>query len=170
MESLRNLDRCRPRADFGSCYRLTSTAENGQVYTWGRNGSGELGHGDKSGVPQLQPKQVVFFKSKCVKEVVCGGEHTLARTGITALARFLKGIRSGDPLAYTWDARRERERVRLGQRPYWSIGFGRSYGSLVTCADQNLAEDARSADCGRLCSHCRRARYLSLYLVSNLFR
>jgi alpha-tubulin suppressor-like RCC1 family protein len=55
--------------------------ENGHVYTWGRDGSGELGHGNKSGVPQLHPKQVIFFKSKCVREVVCGGEHTLARTG-----------------------------------------------------------------------------------------
>lgn len=62
---------------WNHCAALT---ENGHVYTWGRNGSGELGHGDKSGVPQLHPKQVIFFKSKCVKEVVCGGEHTLART------------------------------------------------------------------------------------------
>ncbi|KAF2070250.1 hypothetical protein CYY_008433 [Polysphondylium violaceum] len=54
--------------------------KEGEVFTWGNNTSGQLGHGLEIGRCQLTPKKIDFFNSikASIVLVECGGEHTIA--------------------------------------------------------------------------------------------
>ena len=47
---------------------------NGNVFTWGFGGDGQLGHGDTNSM--VTPKKLQFFNDKKVVKVECGGGHT----------------------------------------------------------------------------------------------
>lgn len=47
---------------------------NGNVFTWGFGGDGQLGHGDTN--TMATPKKLSFFNDKKVIKVECGGGHT----------------------------------------------------------------------------------------------
>ncbi|XP_063284706.1 RCC1 and BTB domain-containing protein 1 [Pelobates fuscus] len=52
--------------------------DNGQVYGWGFNGSGQLGLGSNGN--QLTPCKVAFVQNVCIIQVVFGHAHTLGLT------------------------------------------------------------------------------------------
>ncbi|XP_068123256.1 RCC1 and BTB domain-containing protein 1 isoform X2 [Hyperolius riggenbachi] len=52
--------------------------ENGQLYGWGYNGTGQLGLGSTGN--QLIPCRVVFAPQVCVVQIVCGYSHTMGLT------------------------------------------------------------------------------------------
>ncbi|CAI9560252.1 unnamed protein product, partial [Staurois parvus] len=52
--------------------------DNGQVYGWGYNGTGQLGLGSTGN--QLIPCRVVFVQQVCVVQIVCGYSHTMGLT------------------------------------------------------------------------------------------
>ncbi|KAK5581521.1 hypothetical protein RB653_001556 [Dictyostelium firmibasis] len=53
-------------------------SESGELFTWGKNQSGQLGHGLEIGKIQTTPKRLEFFRGKSpVIMVECGGEHTI---------------------------------------------------------------------------------------------
>eukprot|EP01132_Coremiostelium_polycephalum_P004737 gene4737-5913_t len=52
--------------------------DDGELFTWGNNINGQLGHGLEIGKSQSTPKRVDFFGSRSLVMVECGGEHTIA--------------------------------------------------------------------------------------------
>jgi RCC1 and BTB domain-containing protein len=52
--------------------------EDEDAYTWGNGKKGKLGHGDERS--HFTPKLVEGLAGKKVKELACGGHHTLVRT------------------------------------------------------------------------------------------
>ena len=61
----------------GRAHSLVRTA-NGTVWSWGRGGGGQLGHGDRQ--DQLLPKKVEAFAGRRVVAVSAGSSHNLALT------------------------------------------------------------------------------------------
>ncbi|XP_007910714.1 RCC1 and BTB domain-containing protein 1 isoform X1 [Callorhinchus milii] len=55
-----------------------AVADNGEVYGWGYNGSGQLGIGNNGN--QLTPCRLAGLQGVCVQQIVCGYAHTLALT------------------------------------------------------------------------------------------
>lgn len=50
--------------------------DSGELYTWGKNTSGQLGHGPTAKL-QTTPKRVDALRGVVVAMVSCGGEHTV---------------------------------------------------------------------------------------------
>jgi hypothetical protein len=61
----------------GSNFNAAVT-DGGGLYTWGGNGSGQLGHGDAQ--PRAAPQLVAGMHRRHVQAVACGGGHTIALT------------------------------------------------------------------------------------------
>ena len=61
----------------GGNYRAALT-KNGEVFTWGNNGWGQLGHGDK--VSKREPTKVASLDGLVIAQISCGGKHTAALT------------------------------------------------------------------------------------------
>ena len=61
----------------GDNHSLAITAD-GSVWSWGRGGSGKLGHGDQQ--HQLLPKKIEAFASQRVVALSAGQRHSLAIT------------------------------------------------------------------------------------------
>ena len=57
------------------CAALTA---QGALFTWGGNGSGQLGHGDTA--PLSRRRRVAALAREQVERVACGRSHMLART------------------------------------------------------------------------------------------
>ncbi|KAM7269275.1 hypothetical protein ACFE04_024772 [Oxalis oulophora] len=55
-------------------YHVAVLTSDTEVYTWGKNANGQLGHGDKS--DRNTPTLVSFLKEKQVKSVSCGSNST----------------------------------------------------------------------------------------------
>ena len=78
--------------DYHSC----AISEEGVLYSWGGGGEsynkGQCGHGTKKDIQK--PKKVEFFikKNLKVKNVSCGGYHTIVKTDSEELFSFGKGI------------------------------------------------------------------------------
>ena len=53
-------------------------SSNGEVFTWGRNSFGELGHGDTK--ERHVPTKVESLSGKRIVKVACGTNHTVAVT------------------------------------------------------------------------------------------
>ena len=60
-------------------YHTAAITADGEMFTWGRGTSGELGHGDEEET-RLVPKQVQSMRGKRVVAVSCGKVHTAAVT------------------------------------------------------------------------------------------
>ncbi|XP_049584355.1 RCC1 and BTB domain-containing protein 1 isoform X1 [Syngnathus scovelli] len=62
------------------CGQTSSMAvvDNGEVFSWGYNGNGQLGVGNNGN--QLTPCRVTGLQGLCVQQVVCGYAHSLALT------------------------------------------------------------------------------------------
>ena len=62
-------------------HHIAAVSSNGEVFTWGRCDSGELGHDDNEG--RSVPTKVEIPGGEFVVRVSCGGKHTAAvtRTG-----------------------------------------------------------------------------------------
>ena len=58
------------------------TLENDGIYSFGRNGDGQLGIGNKDN--QSTPQRVKFFDKMKIKEISCGKSHTIISTGNTS--------------------------------------------------------------------------------------
>ncbi|XP_078415568.1 RCC1 and BTB domain-containing protein 1 isoform X2 [Cetorhinus maximus] len=73
-----------------ACGQIFSMAivDNGEVYSWGYNGSGQLGTGVNGN--HLTPSRVTAMQGICVLQIACGSAHTLALTD--------------EGLLYTWGA------------------------------------------------------------------
>ncbi|OQR73389.1 RCC1 and BTB domain-containing protein 1-like [Tropilaelaps mercedesae] len=82
-----------------ACGQTSTVAvfENGEVYSWGLNGSGQLGLGNN--VNQMIPAKVEGLKNVTVQKVVCGFAHTMAL--------------SDEGTLYVW-----------GANSYGQLGFG----------------------------------------------
>ena len=63
--------------------------EDGDTYTWGNGGHGQLGHGDKR--DRATPKLVHGLAGKKAKEVACGGFHTIVLVEDGSLYSFGNG-------------------------------------------------------------------------------
>jgi len=50
--------------------------DTNEVYSWGRNAYGSLGHGDVK--VMMMPKRIEAFRGKKITSVSCGGDHTFA--------------------------------------------------------------------------------------------
>lgn len=61
----------------GDTHTLVAT-ETGELFTFGRNQNGQLGHGNTNDM--LSPKQVDDLKGKVVTSVAAGAEHTVVAT------------------------------------------------------------------------------------------
>eukprot|EP00658_Telonema_sp_P-2_P082665 TRINITY_DN8784_c0_g1_i1.p1 TRINITY_DN8784_c0_g1~~TRINITY_DN8784_c0_g1_i1.p1 ORF type:complete len:1789 (-),score=688.48 TRINITY_DN8784_c0_g1_i1:283-5649(-) len=64
-------------------YHSAALTANGEVYTWGDGGDGQLGHGDgrTKGYRLSQPRLIKSLASKGVTAIACGEYHTAALTG-----------------------------------------------------------------------------------------
>ncbi len=67
---------------YGSGPHVVAVTTNGQLYTWGHNGYGQLGQGISITIGQgCTPGRVRgVLDSVRVTKVACGGHHTLALT------------------------------------------------------------------------------------------
>lgn len=54
-------------------------ADSGQLFTWGRNNHGKLGH--QSDFNEVEPRRVAFFKDLFVKDIHLGRHHALILAG-----------------------------------------------------------------------------------------
>ena len=52
--------------------------KNGEVYSWGRNGNGQLGHGDEKA--RSVPTKVEGLDGIVIIKILCGYDHTVAIT------------------------------------------------------------------------------------------
>jgi E3 ubiquitin-protein ligase HERC1 len=52
--------------------------KNGQVFSWGQNASGQLGHGDKD--ERRAPNKVAALDGLVIIKISCGENHTSALT------------------------------------------------------------------------------------------
>ncbi|XP_022652162.1 RCC1 and BTB domain-containing protein 1-like [Varroa destructor] len=61
-----------------ACGQTSTVAvfENGEIYAWGLNGSGQLGLGNN--VNQMLPAKIDGLKNVTIQKVVCGFAHTMA--------------------------------------------------------------------------------------------
>ncbi|OIT28076.1 PREDICTED: uncharacterized protein LOC109213096 [Nicotiana attenuata] len=57
-------------------FHVVALSSNSQLYTWGKGGNGQLGHGDNH--DRNTPTLVEALKAKQVKHVVCGNNFTAA--------------------------------------------------------------------------------------------
>ncbi|XP_049393541.1 PH, RCC1 and FYVE domains-containing protein 1-like [Solanum stenotomum] len=57
-------------------FHVVSLSSNSELYTWGKGGNGQLGHGDNH--DRNTPTLVEALKAKKVKDVVCGNNFTAA--------------------------------------------------------------------------------------------
>lgn len=64
---------------FASPSIYLSPADSGQVFTWGRNKHGKLGH--QSEFNEVEPRRVTFFKDHFVKEIRLGKDHAIVLAG-----------------------------------------------------------------------------------------
>ncbi|GAM25148.1 hypothetical protein SAMD00019534_083230 [Acytostelium subglobosum LB1] len=53
-------------------------SSDGELFTWGNNSQGQLGHGLSVGKFQTTPRRVETFKSSPIIIATCGGEHSIA--------------------------------------------------------------------------------------------
>ncbi|EFA80011.1 regulator of chromosome condensation domain-containing protein [Heterostelium album PN500] len=53
-------------------------SSDGELFTWGNNSQGQLGHGLNVGKYQSTPRRVETFKSSPIIMISCGGEHSVA--------------------------------------------------------------------------------------------
>ena len=63
--------------ECGGDYTVGLT-KNGDVYAWGSNGSGQLGHGDNE--PRTIPTKVESLDGRVITKISCGETHTAALT------------------------------------------------------------------------------------------
>ena len=63
--------------ECGGSYTVGLT-KNGEVYAWGSNGSGQLGHGDNE--PRTIPTKVESLDGRVITKISCGESHTAALT------------------------------------------------------------------------------------------
>lgn len=88
-------------------FHSVALTEDGQVWTWGLNRDGALGHGTLSDT--RSPKLVTALQSDKVVAIAAGGNHTAALTASGEVFMFGKG-RDGqlglNEVAYRWDPRR----------------------------------------------------------------
>ena len=65
---------------FGGNRHILAITESGQVYSWGYNGNGELGHGTTSPTTNPTPTKIAKLEQFQVKQVACGSSHSMALT------------------------------------------------------------------------------------------
>jgi alpha-tubulin suppressor-like RCC1 family protein len=63
--------------EFGGHHTVGLT-KNGKVFTWGLNGYGQLGHGDRKG--RSVPTKVESLDELVITNISCGGNHSSALT------------------------------------------------------------------------------------------
>lgn len=63
--------------------------EDGEIYTWGRGESGELGHGDETS--RVISTLVNELAGKKATETACGYSHTLVRINVATFTHLDKG-------------------------------------------------------------------------------
>lgn len=61
-------------------YHSACISEEGDVYTWGRNGKGQLGHGSAAAATSAEARQVASLEGAGIVAVALGAEHSLAVT------------------------------------------------------------------------------------------
>jgi alpha-tubulin suppressor-like RCC1 family protein len=59
------------------------------VYSWGKNDSGQLGHGDQKN--RSTPTKIDFFDGMKIVQISCGDSHCIALQGKSKLLIFRKG-------------------------------------------------------------------------------
>ena len=62
----------------GSDHTVALT-KKGEVFTWGLNNNGQLGHGDRK--PRTVPTKVAGLDWLVITQISCGYQHTAALTG-----------------------------------------------------------------------------------------
>ena len=60
-------------------HHTVGLTKNGEVFTWGDNSCGELGHGDLGGRRSV-PTKVESLDGLVIAKISCGSEHTAAVT------------------------------------------------------------------------------------------
>jgi len=112
-----------------------AVAISGELYTWGRNDCGQLGHGDKLRIG-LRRKVLFTERETAVRGVACGFAHTIAI--------------AGDSLLYAWGSDKHSQ-LGLG-----SGAFSRAdVGSSITIADDDVHVNgtSRAVDWGGNLKH-----------------
>jgi alpha-tubulin suppressor-like RCC1 family protein len=59
-------------------WHTAALTKNGEVFTWGNNGNGKLGHGDKN--ERTIPTKVASLDGLFIIQISCGDRHTAALT------------------------------------------------------------------------------------------
>eukprot|EP01133_Synstelium_polycarpum_P010231 gene10231-11922_t len=59
--------------------------DNGDIYTWGANNKGQLGHGTFDSTPVSRPKQIEELRGKPIKKIACGHYHTVVTTDLNSV-------------------------------------------------------------------------------------
>ena len=60
-------------------YHTVGLTKNGEVFSWGKNSDGQLGHGDKE--DRSVPTKIAALHGLVITNVSCGEWHTTALTG-----------------------------------------------------------------------------------------
>ena len=64
----------------GGYRHILAITKSGQIYSWGYNGNGELGHGSASPSVNPAPTKIAKLEQFQVKQVACGYYHSMALT------------------------------------------------------------------------------------------
>ena len=63
----------------GGYRHILAITKSGQIYSWGYNSNGELGHGSTSSVNPA-PTKIAKLEQFQVKQIACGYHHSMALT------------------------------------------------------------------------------------------
>ena len=65
---------------FSSLFSVFTNNRTGEVFTWGGNANGQLGHGDNE--PSGKPRVVKDLRPSFISSVACGAAFTLAMSSM----------------------------------------------------------------------------------------
>lgn len=64
----------------GYSRHVLAITKSGKIYSWGCNGSDQLGHGSNTPSPNPNPTTIAKLDQFQVKQVACGSKHSMALT------------------------------------------------------------------------------------------
>jgi len=113
-----------------SCHSLLID-DKGLLYSWGRNESGELGHGDTQRLDV--PKVVESLRNKVVVKAACGRQHTLVLTQQGQVYAFGENLQGQLGLGNISTAVPTPTKIKYSGNPIVDISCGAEFSMIVDC-------------------------------------